>query len=338
MKKLITLLQLLTIITLAFSFTPPKTSKHFTIHKLSDGVWAAINNDHFGHAICNAGIVDLGDKTIIFDPFMNIDAAIDLKSIAKELTHKEASIVINSHYHNDHVRGNQVFLPASIISTTWTRKQMAISEPQELDWEKKNAPKLAELNRQKLKTATGKEKEELPIWIGYYEAMITNDPLVKTTLPNITFNDSLWIHGTKRSVLLVEYKNAHTGSDAVMILPKEGIAFMGDLLFEKRHPYLGDGNPDSWANYLDKLYTDSSLHVFVPGHGNVTERTTLKEMSQYIKNVKQLVFDGIEKAQPDSVINKLPIPSLYTDWKFKQFFGFNVSFLIKQARANNTSH
>jgi cyclase len=332
MKKLTLLFLLLTVITLIFSFTPPTSSRHFTIHKLSEGVWAAINNDHYGHAICNAGIVDLGDRTVIFDPFMNIDAAADLKKIAKELTRKEASIIINSHYHNDHVRGNQLFLPASIVSTTWTRAQMAISEPEELAWEKKNAAKLAEMNRQKLKTATGKENEELPLWIGYYEAMVTNGPLVKTTLPNVTFSDSLWIHGTKRSVLLVEYKNGHSGSDAVMLLPTEGIAFMGDLLFEKRHPYLGDGNPDSWVNNLDHLYADSTIHLFVPGHGNVTGRTTLKEMSRYIRDLQQLVYEGMQKAQPDSVIKKTAMPSMYADWKFGQFYGFNIDFLIRKNR------
>src|SRR4051812_33749820 len=111
LKRFTTLLLLLPFFTLSLSFSPPAPSKHFTIQKLSEGVWAAINNDNYGHAICNAGIVDLGDKTLLFDPFMNLDAAAELKAMARELTHKEASIVINSHYHNDHVRGNQLFLP-----------------------------------------------------------------------------------------------------------------------------------------------------------------------------------------------------------------------------------
>ena len=74
------------------------SSKHFTVQQLEPGVWAVINNDQYGHAICNAGIIDLGDKTVIFDPLMNIDAANDLKRVAMELTHKPVSIVINSHY------------------------------------------------------------------------------------------------------------------------------------------------------------------------------------------------------------------------------------------------
>jgi hypothetical protein len=31
-----------------------------------------------GYAICNVGIVDIGDKTIIFDTFISPDAAKDL--------------------------------------------------------------------------------------------------------------------------------------------------------------------------------------------------------------------------------------------------------------------
>ncbi len=172
------------------------------------------------------------------------------------------------------------------------------------------------------------------MWIGYYEAMVTNGPLVKTTLPTITFNDSMWIHGTKRSIVLVEYKKGHTQSDAVVILPKQGIAFMGDLLFEKRHPYLGHGNPFALINILDKMYADTSLHQFVPGHGNISGKLVVKEISNYVSNVQQLVQDAVQKNQPDSVIKKIAIPAAYADWKFGQFFGFNVNFLLKQAKGN----
>src|SRR6476469_7044401 len=93
---------------------------NFTIQQLAPGVWAAIQNDQFGKAICNAGIVDMGDKTLIFDPFMIPEAARELRETAERLTGRPVSIVVDSHYHNDHIRGNQEFKPeATIISTTW---------------------------------------------------------------------------------------------------------------------------------------------------------------------------------------------------------------------------
>ena len=79
MKKLLSIICFALLTLISTSFRPVKTSKHFTVKLIAPGIWAAINNDNYGHAICNAGIVDLGDKTLIFDPFMNLDAAADLK-------------------------------------------------------------------------------------------------------------------------------------------------------------------------------------------------------------------------------------------------------------------
>lgn len=118
-------------------------SANFSIEQLAPGVWAAIHNDNYGKAICNAGIVDLGDKTLIFDPFMTPSAAMELRDIAKKLTRKNVSIIVNSHHHPDHIRGNQVFLPkVTIIGTSTTRDQIERNEPGEQEWEKKHAPTL----------------------------------------------------------------------------------------------------------------------------------------------------------------------------------------------------
>lgn len=310
------------------SFQSP-SSNHFRVQKIAEGVWAAINNDHYGHAICNAGIIDMGDKTLIFDPFMNIDAAEDLKQVAYQLTKKQATIVVNSHYHNDHIRGNQVFANATIISTAWTRKEMSISEPKELAWEKQNAARILNSYKKKLQTATGAQKEEIPLWIGYFEGMVTNDPKVRTTLPNLTFNDSLWLYGTRLNIKLTECKNGHTGSDLVLEIPSLGIAFMGDLLFQQRHPYLGDGDWKSWMNHLQTYYADPVFTIFLPGHGDVSGKQELKTVIDYINDVHNLVQTKLDEGISDSVILKTPIPAAYNDWKFGQFFPDNLDYYIK---------
>lgn len=328
----LTLVSSLLLIVLCTSFQSPGP-KHFTLKKIADGVWVAINNDNYGHAICNAGIVDIGDKTLIFDPFMNIDAAEELKQVAFELTKRQASIIINSHYHNDHIRGNQVFTNATIISTAWTRSEMAISEPKELAWEKKNAANILASYKKRLETATGKQKEELPLWIGYFEGMVINDPKVKTTLPNLTFTDSLWLYGTKLRVKLVECRDGHTGSDAVLEIPSLGIVFMGDLLFEQRHPYLGDGKWDSWKNHLKTYYDNTVFTTFLPGHGQLSQKEGLKNIMNYIDEVHDLVQTKIQKGLPDSVILKTPIPEAYRDWKFGQFFEDNLGYYVRVLKA-----
>jgi len=57
---------------LLFGFRKPQMgSKNFSLQQLAAGVWAAIQNDKGGHAISNAGVIDLGNKTLVFDAFMN---------------------------------------------------------------------------------------------------------------------------------------------------------------------------------------------------------------------------------------------------------------------------
>ena len=52
-------------------------SKHFQLQQVAEGVYAAIHIDG-GAAIGNAGIVDLGDRTLIYDTFFTPQTAEDL--------------------------------------------------------------------------------------------------------------------------------------------------------------------------------------------------------------------------------------------------------------------
>ena len=320
---------------LAITFSSLQTtpvSKHFHLTKLAPGIWAAIHNDNYGRAICNAGIIDLGDKTVIFDPFMTPEAAKDLKKVAKQLTSDDRLVVINSHFHNDHIRGNQVFSPeASIISTEWTRNKMVFSEPDEQQWEKTNAGPLAAAEREKLKTVTGREKEETILWLAYYEGILKSLPELKLTLPDITFSDSLWIHGKDRSIKLIEYKNGHTPSDIVLFLPEDRIAFMGDLFFVQRHPWLGDGDPEEWKKILQHLMT-SPVDRFVPGHGPISGKEELQPLHDYITDVQSVVNEGFKTGLPDSVILKAQVPDKYSEWWFGRFYFYNVRSLVRRAR------
>jgi cyclase len=63
---------------------PLPTSKHFELHRLTEGVYAAIATPD-GLAYSNAGIIDLGNQVIIFDTFESILAAQDLHTASKLL-------------------------------------------------------------------------------------------------------------------------------------------------------------------------------------------------------------------------------------------------------------
>src|SRR5215831_2129335 len=145
----------------SFAFHKFPSPKNFTIQKLAPGVWAAIHNDNGGHAISNAGIVDLGESTLVFDAFINPQAAAELKLVAEQLTKHKVSFVVNSHFHDDHIRGTEAFVPgAMVVSTEWTKNEIAKTEPGEQAWAKKNTSAQLLKARQQLKSASADEKEE----------------------------------------------------------------------------------------------------------------------------------------------------------------------------------
>lgn len=308
-------------------------SANFTIEQLAPNVWAAIHNDNYGKAICNAGIVDLGDKTVVFDPFMTPSAAAELREAAMILTRRNYAYVVNSHYHTDHIRGNQAFLPnATIISSKITRDQIERNEPGEQEWEKKHAPTLLAAIRKRMVNANETERAEMPYWIGYYEGILESADNLYTALADDTFDDSLWIEGSKMNVKLVEFRNGHTVSDVVMLIPSLGIAFMGDLLCTNRHPWISDGDVGGWTESLKKLYEDPMYVTYVPGHGKVSGKPALKTLYDYLNDVQDLCDKAITDSAQAELMNR-PIPDPYRSWLCGRFYQPNLQFLITVAKA-----
>ncbi len=215
-------------------------SRHFTVHELADGVFAAIAAKG-GAAISNAGIIDLGDLTLIFDTFLTPQAAQDLLAAARDLTGRDPRLIINSHYHNDHIWGNQVFSPqAQIISTSQTRHLIQTEGKAELEWAIGNSAKsLQEFSRQYAEAKNDQERDESLLWVGYYKGIVEDLPGLTVRLPDITFDKRMTIHGQSRTLDLIPFEGAHTANDAILYLREDRIVFMADLLFVGSHPFLG---------------------------------------------------------------------------------------------------
>jgi len=305
--------------------------KHFRIEPLADGVYAAIASEQ-GYAICNAGIVDIGDRTVVFDTFISPDAAKNLLKAAKQLTSHEAICVVSSHYHNDHIRGNQVFSPdVDVISTTRTREGIIQNEPKEIQWERENIPRgIIDAQLKLAAEKNPKRRRELAFLIVYYRAIIESHPQLKTRLPNITFESpKLVIHGTQRTVELLSFVG-HTASDLVLYLPEEKIAFMGDLLFINIHPYMPSGFPECWKESVGMVKA-LGIQAVIPGHGPVGRSADLSVMTQYIQSLENIVAKMMKSGKSLEEVSLQPIPTQFKNWLlfFDNFFVANLQFLYK---------
>ena len=117
---------------------------------------------------------------------------------------KKVKYLINSHYHGDHMFGNQVFEDATIISTSlthrWFREQNTIHDVEKEIEETKQY--LHNLRNQIEKTEDKIIKINL---FNQYEEMskvLEELPHLETVLPSVIFEKNLIIHGSKRTVEL----------------------------------------------------------------------------------------------------------------------------------------
>jgi glyoxylase-like metal-dependent hydrolase (beta-lactamase superfamily II) len=305
-------------------------SKHFDLVEISEGVYACIHK-FGGKAISNAGIIDLGDGTLIFDTFLSPLVAAEIPEIVKKLGLPPIEYVVNSHYHNDHIRGNQVFSDdIQIISTSRTAQLIAEMEPQELAAEKEYAPSQLEHYDSLMNAFAGdtlsREYKNLLLWQPYFETLVETNSIVETRLPDTYFEDEMIISGSKREVTLISMGRGHTDSDAVLYLPDEKILFASDLLFIEMHPYMADGHPDDLYLVLNKLL-EMDVETVVPGHGPVGGPEDLEILVDYLKTANRAVADLIENGGNQADISTIQIPEQFSDWWFESFYYSNLRFL-----------
>ena len=80
-------------------------------------------------AVSNAALIDLGDRTVVVDTFMTARAAEELASESLRLTGRAPFLVLNTHWHSDHIGGNRVFRDAGIVGTSVMRDLIAGDAP-----------------------------------------------------------------------------------------------------------------------------------------------------------------------------------------------------------------
>lgn len=306
-------------------------SRHFTIEPLAEGVFGAVHREG-GWAIANAGIVDLGESCLVFDTFLTPAAGADLRRAAETLTGVPVRYVINSHYHNDHIWGNQAFAPEAIIlSSAKSQRLIETNGQEEYDWYLENSTKrLAELEKALEEASNEEEKDALKFWISYYQALAESMPGLELRWPDLTFKSELKLRGAERQVELLAFNLGHTGGDTILHIPGESIMFTADLLFVGSHPYLPDGEPAALLDGL-KVIRKMEPEILFPGHGPVGGLADLEAMIQYVHKCEQIAIEMVE-AGLDLQEHDLVIPEVYASWEYPNFFQANVAHFIQEHR------
>jgi len=287
-------------------------SEFFKIHMLADGVYAAVG-PQWGLCHSNAGIVDLGNQTLVFDTLTLPSYGEDLARACLELTGREPTWIALSHFHSDHWLGNQAFADGTQILVThamvphleeWMTEYAKL--PDELEDFGKQIDELAATCEEE---TNAKKREGIETNLARYRALREEAPQLRVVRPSMMFEGMLRLMGSKRSIELIEVKNAHTASDVYLSIPDAQVVFMGDLGFFDTIPFLMYADPLGWIEAL-RAFEASDAKTFVPGHGVVGDVDHVRRTRECIAAIVTVVREAKAAGEEmeDALLEQLPEP------------------------------
>jgi len=296
----------------------------YTIVEIVPGVWAALANEG-GTAFSNAGILDMGQAAFAFDTGLSPSAGRQILAAADSLTGLGVRFVFNSHFHDDHIGGNQAFSNSSFVSTTATQRLVTAAGATRSEEQIQEAEKL--LDQLQSETDASDDptaRREKALTTGFLRGIVEAGSDFVRTPPTLVFDSRLNFTGSLRRVKMVPVGTAHSEGDATLWLQADSVLFAGDVVVTDRHPRMRDGDPDGWMSALDTLMT-LDFNVLVPGHGPLGDRSSVLTMRHYLEFIEA----SARQAAAGMPVEEIPMDSAFVDWMLDSQFRDNVRFVME---------
>ncbi len=282
----------------------------FDLQKIADGIYAAIRKEPPGLGFDANVVFIINDRDVIVVD-TNVTPASAKESLAalRMLTDKPVSYVINTHWHDDHILGNQVYREAfpavEFIGHTSTlqdlptvgasnRQQLLAGGPQVVAQLKS----LVEQNKSLTgKALTEEERASYLSDIKWAERYFAEAPKFQVILPTITIADRLTLHRGTRVIDIRHLGRGHSGADLIVHLPQENVVITGDLIVWPV-PLVGSTSyPSEYLATLEKLLALQS-GVMIPGHGRVQrDDVYAKLMVRLLRAITEQVAAAVARGE-----------------------------------------
>lgn len=146
----------------------------------------------------------------------------------------------------------------------------------------------------------------------------------KQLYPDQTFGTTWSQKFGKENITLRYFGAGHTNGDAIIHFEKQNIVHMGDLVFNRRHPFVDRGagaNMQSWITVLDKTistYNKKTKYVF--GHSGTGYEVTgtaedIKAFQTYLSKLLDFVATEIKAGKSKEEVLKTTTLPFETEWK-----------------------
>ena len=204
-----------------------------------------------------------------------------LDSASRAFGHRRVAQLINTHGHDDHTWGNQIFadrgvpIAAHPATIEYMRRRIA-----EMRTFYERGPVVVSASRDSLGAADSVTAARLRSRIDRVSTNLRRHQDLRVTVPTMPVGrDTSWVIGGAQ-VAVLSIGRAHSEGDIAVLLPRHGIAVVGDLIGSDELPGLSsDGDLAAWVVALDQLQTAArnvGIRRVIPGHG---PETTLERVA-----------------------------------------------------------
>ena len=290
---------------------------------VANGVFAAIRTEPLSLAVnSNSLFIVNSDHVVVVDAQFTREATAENIAALRTITNKPVRYVVNTHWHDDHVAGNQVYQDSfpgvRFIAHRDTRMELIDKGRPNRTGQVRGAGPAADRFARLLAMglggdstpATPVESAALSSAVSIIRKYIAENEGYREVLPDSLVNRSLTLRDGGRTIELHWFGRANTRGDIVTWLPKEGVVSTGDLLVAPI-PFAFNSYPSEWIHVLDSVRA-LKPRVIVPGHGPV-----MRDVS-YLDTVQRMLVtarDAVRSAvaagmSADSMASTVRLESL----------------------------
>ena len=264
----------------------------YTVSKLADGVYAVLYNadiDVEGNTL----IVINEEDVFVVDANAGVTTARATIEEIKKLTPKPVRYLVNTHWHDDHVFGNQAYAEAypgvQIVAHPLTRQDILdhafASNAFVLDLIEADIVRLGgylETNTYREgKPLTPELKTRVENALRTRRETLADRKTFRAVPPTVDVADSLTLTRGSRTIEIRFLGRGNTRGDLVVYLPTERIVATGDLVVAPV-PYATNVYARDWVKTLDRLMGLPATTI-LPGHGPI-----MRDWS-YVQRVKSTI-------------------------------------------------
>ncbi len=224
-------------------------------------------------------MVVLDDGVLVVDTQQSPSAARALIRRIRERTDRPVRWVVNTHWHGDHVYGNQAYRRAfpevEFLGHPASAKALRVKGRARLERELETLPASVAVRETWLERGRGPDgealttpdREALQYSVRLRRSYLGELRGLRLIPPDREVADSTTIRSGARTVRILALGSGHTRGDLVVHVPHAGVAAVGDLL-EEGLPWVEDADLAEWLTTLDRLET-LGAGIIVPGHGGI---------------------------------------------------------------------